>query len=259
MKKYLTTIVMLYISLIFFITAIVFFVNGNLYIIDLVIVISSVVIMGLLNSTKNFLYILTISLILGFSYLIFSFVIQSSQQLQIELIVHHLMVTISLIFLWLFFNQIKKIFDENEQLHTRISKLKRFEQTPGLLYFSEFIVRANVILTGIKRRNETSYLIKIAPDVSSEVFESVSYLLTECTLQTIRADYDLVTKKEQTLIILLQNTNQTGCKIVLDRLFSLLRTKINILNLPLKWEVIKIANSLEDTLAELDRQWRINN
>jgi hypothetical protein len=259
MKKYLATIVMLYISLIFLISGMAFFVNGNLYVVNLLIVISSVVIMGLLNNIKNFLYILTISLILGFSYLIYSFITQSSQPLQIDLIVNHLMLTISLIFLWLFFNQIKKNFEENKQLHTRITELKRFEKTPGLLYFSEFIIRANVILTGIKRRNETSYLIKIAPNVSSEVFDSVSYLLTECTLQAIRADYDLVTKKDQSLIIFLQNTDQSGCKIVLDRLFSLLRTKINLLNLPFKWEEIKMANSLEDSLAELDRKWRINN
>lgn len=259
MKRYLATIVILYISLIFFITGIAFFADGNLYVVDLIIVISSVVIMGLLNGTKNFLYILTISLILGFCFLIYSFVIQSSHSLQIDLIVHHLFVTISLIFLWLFFNQIKKIHEENIQLHTRITELKRFEQTPGLLYFPEFIIRANVILTGTKRRNETSHLIKIAPNVSSEIFDSVFYLLMECALQAIRADYDLVTKKDQSLIIFLQNTDQSGCKIVLDRLFLLLRPKINLLNLPFKWEEIKMASSLEESLAELNNKWRINN
>ncbi|TYR78651.1 hypothetical protein FZC66_18815 [Priestia megaterium] len=252
MKSYFLSLSTLLVFLLCSLAVLLYHASKFLLVVDLIILSVSVLLMSLFTSSRNYLYVLAISLLLGFSFLFYAFFQKSESHIQVNLMIQHLLITTSLVLIWLLFAHIRRIYEENVTLKQQVNELKKFEHLPHLLSYSEFINRASVIMTGVKRRGEESYFIRVHASASDEVKGSVIHVVTEAILQTVRADFDLVTLiHDQEILIFLQNTNEEGCHIVLNRLSKTLRSQFNVIELPISYEFLKAGEDVVETLHEL--------
>ncbi len=143
------------------------------------------------------------------------------------------------------------IFNHNLELHelrSEVRTLRKVDEQTGILTFSEFLSRAQLLVTGLLRRNEEGFLVKIelleeAADYKNRILYET---LSKIVLESLRTEYDLVSQLSHTsLLVLLNNTDVTGVDIVLDRLHKkvenepkLLMSSLNIQKYPVKekWE-----------------------
>lgn len=125
-------------------------------------------------------------------------------------------------------------------LKLKVKDLEKYAEIPNLLSTNEFISQARVLLTGSNRRKEHSYLLKIKPLDDKTTNKSVIQSVANIALDTLRVNYDLITKYgNEQLLIFLQNTNKEGTDVFIERL------KENI-----KGEFLTIPVSFEATLVD---------
>lgn len=252
MRSYYLSLSILIVSLLCSVVGLIYFSSGFFSILNLFILTVSLILMSILNNAYKYLYVLTISLLVGFSFLFYAYFQKASSSLQVNLMFQDLLLTVSLILLWLLFNHIRRVYEENIELARQVNELKRFENMPLLLSYSEFLNRANVIMKGVNRRGENSYLIHIEIDASKKVEDALRHVITSSILKTVRADFDLVTLlNKKTPLFFLQNTDEKGTQIVINRLLESLRTKLNTIELPLEYNVIKVEDDVTVMLNRL--------
>lgn len=252
MRSYYLSLSILIVSLLCSVVGLIYFSSGFFSILNLFILTVSLILMSILNNAYTYLYVLTISLLVGFSFLFYAYFQKASSSLQVNLMFQDLLLTVSLILLWLLFNHIRRVYEENIELARQVNELKRFENMPLLLSYSEFLNRANVIMKGVNRRGENSYLIHIEIDASKKVEDALRHVITSSILKTVRADFDLVTLlNKKTPLFFLQNTDEKGTQIVINRLLESLRTKLNTIELPLEYNVIKVEDDVTVMLNRL--------
>ncbi|WP_416147620.1 hypothetical protein ACM26V_15440 [Salipaludibacillus sp. HK11] len=200
----------------------------------------------------NFLILLGISLIYGFALTAYAMADQIFDQQQYILMLAHLLLTATLLSLWLILHDSKTLFEENKMLKEKVRLLVKFDDQTKALSFPEFIDRGLIIETGMRRRNETGQLLyfKMMEHVPKSAKKPLCIELITYGLESIRSEYDLITSpSEGEVIILLQNTSEAGSEVVLHRIQDKLKTTINYIDLPFTIEKIVIGN-LE---AALDR------
>ncbi|WP_079506472.1 hypothetical protein [Mesobacillus jeotgali] len=192
------------------------------------------------SSAKNFITLLVISLTYGFGLTYYCFKNGFPIKDQIMYILLHLFLSAILLLLWLLFDRLKRILDEGEMLKLRVRELEKYNDIPHLLSINEFINQATILITGLKRRKEESYLLKLNLVEEKITNYSVIQTIARICIDTIRINYDIITRyDDNTLLIFLQNTNQQGTDIVLNRI------KDNI-----KRELVYIPYSVDITTVE---------
>lgn len=223
--------------------------HGLLYV-DWFIILAAIAVMNFMSITKNFILILSVILIFGFFLLFYSFFRSSPLNIQIMYIVQQILLAASLILIWLLFNQIIRLREQLASLKHRVKELEKFEGSSNLLTVAEFSSRASLIKKGTKRRGEENCYILFTVSKSGKTNRSMNHLLSEALLKTVRAQYDLVTDlRNDSFLVFLQNTKEDGCYIVIDRLFKLLRSQLNLIELPIKYEFIK-----EDEMSHFEQK-----
>jgi hypothetical protein len=216
------------------------FANGSMRYIDLFIIVFTVITMNILSASKNFILVLTITLSTGFAFLFYSFFNDSTISSQVNFIIQHVLLTACLIIIWLIFSTVKNYQEDITDLKKRISELEKFEGSLSLLTNSEFVNRTQIISTGTKRRGEVNYYIFLTLSTSGVTKESMNHVLSQALLETVRAQFDLVTKLSNgSYLVFLQNTNENGCLIVVNRLFQSLRKNLGQNALPVTYTIVK--------------------
>lgn len=196
----------------------------------------------------GFLVALVPILVIGFAYLGISFFETNNNVSQLHLIVHHIFIALTLVLSWLLFSQVKTIKDENESLKNKLESLQKYDidTLPDLLTVHEFANRAEILLIGMKRRNEKAYLLKIRAQNNTAATEASFSNLIDCVLKTVRVKYDLVTMpNKETIYVFLQNTNESGASIAINRLKEKLTSDYYFSELPFRFELSEVESSDE--------------
>ena len=117
---------------------------------------------------------------------------------------------------------------ENRNLTKRVEQLEDFILEEGVLTRREFEKQEAFVLSNMKRRKETGFYIKV--NLSKEkrtVKKKLLLALADISYATFRKNYDLIGKyDEETLIILVQNTNEQGLEIVMGRFNKLIEERL---------------------------------
>lgn len=115
---------------------------------------------------------------------------------------------------------LKQLVRENIDLKRRVQTLEQYIGESKLLTRQEFERRQLLIEAGMQRRAETGIILHLNfNSFSNYTKQSVMDRVASLLLDTVRQEFDLVSKYDKnTLVILLQNTNEQGANIVLNRL-----------------------------------------
>lgn len=232
-----TTYLSLFISLLLVDLFILFRFATSIYsYIFLLIILVATLLMNVLSTSKNFIMVLIIIFFLGFTLLS---VAETTLMSQIILIVEYLLIIGALLIMWLLFSEVKKSDEERRELKIKAKELEKYLGSTNLLTNFEFENRVNLISTGTQRRKEENFYIIFKSENVHSATDSLSFLIEKLLLKTVRSDFDLVTKlNDNSYLVFLQNTNETGCSIVVDRLFQLLRSELNIIKMPLDYKIL---------------------
>jgi hypothetical protein len=251
LTKTLSSLTLLLTLLLFSFLGLFLYANGIVLYIDLLIIIASITAMKTLSTSKNFILILAITLTTGFVLLFYQFFKGATLASQVDFIIQHVILTASLILIWLLFSTVKNLQAETTELKKRVSQLEKYEGSLHLLTNAEFVNRAQIISTGAKRRGEENYLILFTVTTTGVTKESLHHVFSQALLSAVRAQFDLVTKlTDGSYLVYLQNTNEKGCHIVVNRLFQSLTKNLNAKELPVTYKVMKEdeINSVEKML-----------
>ncbi|AZT91453.1 hypothetical protein ELD05_13050 [Caldicellulosiruptor changbaiensis] len=132
------------------------------------------------------------------------------------------MIIILTISIWLESLYLKKIIDNSEELKEKIKQLEKLHPEAGVLTFNEFLERAEIIFTALRRRNEEAQLMVIeVSSISSNNRISKTFIKTigKNLIDSVRKNYDIICYVENNiLLVLLQNIDKHGAMLVEDRI-----------------------------------------
>ncbi len=207
---------------------------------------------GLNRSGTNFIYILSVILAYGFFLTGVTVVEGVSYNNQTYYMVTHLSLTIALLLLWIFNDQLKQILNENERLHRKIEELERYEKGTNILSFSEFVVRSSLLSKSMDRRNEIGFLLKISfSSPSKRTHHSLKMKLLDVCEESVRADFDLITiADDKAIVLFIQNTQLEGMDIIMNRINEKLRPQLNLIELPISFHYAQVKN-VEQAMKDL--------
>ncbi|WP_410984251.1 dGTP triphosphohydrolase [Bacillus cereus] len=143
-----------------------------------------------------------------------------STSTQLTYIIVHFLAIVNFFLIYISTYMLKKLLHENRRLQQQVYTLEQYIGETKLLTRQEFERRGVLLEAAMKRRSETGMLVYFSfTSFGSYTKRSVMDRVASLLLDTVRSDFDLVGKyDENTLVILLQNTNETGANIVLMRL-----------------------------------------
>lgn len=129
--------------------------------------------------------------------------------------------TIGMILAWICGCSIHHNSSELRQLKEEVNRLRKVEDKTGIITFNEFLAQAQLLFTGLIRRKEEGFLVKIYFNSEEARYKKrvMSEKLSKIILDSIRAEYDLACQlNTNSFLLFLNNTNENGTKIVLDRI-----------------------------------------
>lgn len=176
------------------------------------------------DNLKSFTFLVAVMLSIAFYYVAKAWISPNEKYSQFNMIAQQLIVITLSVFLWVQSIYVKNIVNKNENLERRVKELEKINPETGIMNFREFLDRAEMIYTAIKRRKENGQLIIIKlADISTggnlKTSKTLMKLLGEAIIKSIRKNYDIVgIYDSNTFMALLQNTNQFGSEIVINRI-----------------------------------------
>jgi len=198
------------------------FTNTTQTIIFTLLIILSAIFYSLSTKRISFIYFVVVTLASIFYILYLAFVQHWSPVEQGKQILVHFS-TMSVLFLLYISNyHLKDIVNENIELTNKMNELEKFIGNTVLLTQSEFENRAQIIKNSMQRRNETGYIISIdLSKLNNNISESILLDISNSALKSVRNQFDLVGQfSSNNIKILIQNTNEEGLNIVMNRFFS---------------------------------------
>ncbi|SCY45708.1 hypothetical protein [Alkaliphilus peptidifermentans] len=200
-----------------------------------------------LSQSKGFILLIAYMLIIGISYLVLGFINGYDISLEWKAIIYHMTLTTNAAIIYSSTYLTGRLEQENWKLSQRINELEAFVGYTRLLTKQEFEKRSNLIKMAMARRGEEGYqlyfsLEEIDPIIQKSIFST----LTDIALTVFRSEYDLVGKyDDNTFVLLLQNTDNEGMTIALNRYLSIVRSKVNLKesDLLIKVEYIGIVDN----------------
>nr|WP_267255438.1 dGTP triphosphohydrolase [Bacillus thuringiensis] len=139
---------------------------------------------------------------------------------QWQYIITHFLMVANFFIVYITTHLLKKVIHENKTLTERVRTLEQYIGESKLLTRQEFERRQALLTTAMNRRNETGVIVYFDfTSFSNYTKESVMDRVASLLVETVRNDFDLAAEyNESTLVILLQNTNEAGADIVMNRL-----------------------------------------
>ncbi|WP_029228294.1 hypothetical protein [Caldicellulosiruptor acetigenus] len=208
----------------------------------------------LYDSLKSFVFLVSGMLITAFYIVISSWIRIEYGINQFEIVFQQMLIIILSISIWLESLYLKNIVDNSEKLKEKVKQLEKLHPEAGVLTFNEFLERAEIIFTGLRRRSEEAQLLVIKVsyiDDNNRISKTFINTIGRVLIDSVRKNYDIICYIENTIfLVLLQNTNKQGAMLVVDRIRRNLRT-IRYLNPEIieKHIDIKIESFNNDFLA----------
>ncbi|WP_434165442.1 dGTP triphosphohydrolase [Bacillus thuringiensis] len=139
---------------------------------------------------------------------------------QWQYMITHFLMAANFFIVYITTHLLKKVIHENKTLTERVRTLEQYIGESKLLTRQEFERRQALLTTAMNRRKETGVIVSFDfTSFSKYTKESVMERVASLLVDTVRNDFDLAAEyDENTLVILLQNTNGTGADIVMNRL-----------------------------------------
>ncbi|MBS9802738.1 diguanylate cyclase [Bacillus toyonensis] len=139
---------------------------------------------------------------------------------QWQYMITHFLMAANFFIVYITTHLLKKVIHENKTLTERVRTLEQYIGESKLLTRQEFERRQALLTTAMNRRKETGVIVSFDfTSFSKYTKESVMERVASLLVDTVRNDFDLAAEyDENTLVILLQNTNETGADIVMNRL-----------------------------------------
>ncbi|GMA61262.1 hypothetical protein NZD89_16405 [Alicyclobacillus fastidiosus] len=179
---------------------------------------------SILNSGYSLAIAVTEVLALGFYFVFHAWLNRAGTIIQTRYIVLHLSITATIVLLWLNAQYGRKLFLKNRELTNFVAALQKRDEATGGLTRNELLYRLEDIWTGLKRRNETGYLLRVAvPDSILYSQGTILNKVSQIALRSVRSHYDIVGSiSNNAICIVLQNTSKEGVERMLNRFNHLL-------------------------------------
>lgn len=199
----------------------------------LLLIVLSIVVIPFLS--ERFIFLYTIIVMLGFGIFLtsYAFIHKNQEHIQIDYMYIHVLLSAFLVTYWVLNVYIKRIVQENDLLQHKLTVLQRYEVHTHLLTTSEFKERAKILYQSAQRRNEQLWLLSLyIRRTDNRILQSVRERIGKIALESVRAEFDIVTANHKTIIILLQNTNEEGVQVVEKRIRHRTRAIFNNVEYP---------------------------
>ncbi|MCA0970472.1 GGDEF domain-containing protein [Halobacillus litoralis] len=153
---------------------------------------------------------------------------------QIPVVTYHVLFVFCITLLWIIFYILKKDRKNFEKMRDELKLLQRYDPQTKILTRNEFMEKAKVVWTGMKRRNEQGILLFVSlTDGANHTEKALNRTIANHLWKTVRGNYDLVgSYSSDTYIVLLQNTDEFGKSIVIERFEGDLSEEINLSDKP---------------------------
>ncbi|MCH1624601.1 hypothetical protein [Fredinandcohnia quinoae] len=222
------------------------------YKLDLAIAAISIILMSIIHNRFAFLYLITSTLGYGAFITVFAFVSNVSAKSQLDYIYEHLLVTSFLLLFWILIHYLKKISYENTSLKKQLALLEKYDKRTNILTPYEFIYQAKWIIKSAIR-NGQAWLVKIEmTDNRKHTKKNLQEYLETIVLSSVREQFDIVTAVPKKIFFILKDTDETGVKIVLNRVQDKLKTELNTISPPYEVKIEHIKD--ETTLAVVEEE-----
>ncbi|KAB3531070.1 hypothetical protein [Alkaliphilus serpentinus] len=182
------------------------------------------------KSIKGFVLLIAYTFVMGTGYLLLGFIKSYGILLQGEAIIFHLAFIINASLIYTTTYIAKGLEEENLILRKKVDELEDYVGPSNLLTKQEFENRSSLIRSAMARRGEEGYQIIISVEKMSPYIQKSTFnTLTNIALEVFRSQYDLVGKwDDDTFILLLQNTDEEGMRIALNRYLSKIKLKMDL-------------------------------
>lgn len=212
----------------------------------------AMLIMTMINERLVFLFSVSFILIYGLFLVIYTLVNnQSSMVQQLFYVYSHILFTSFILLFWMLLNIIKNIGYENTSLKQQIKLLQRYNTKTHLLTLQEFRERSKWAINAALRNNKSACLVTLKmSELSSNIQVNVQETVEILSLNSIRSQFDLITSEHGQIYILLQDADDKGADIVLNRINKKLKERLNLINEPFESKkiIIKSISDLEQVM-----------
>ncbi|MGB9666894.1 MAG: hypothetical protein ACPL2N_06255 [Candidatus Cryosericum sp.] len=199
-----------------------------------------------LRMLQSFILLIAGIMISSFVYVAIAW--RASGVLQGQFIFHQLIIIAVAVTSWAVGIQIRHYLEENGTLKLRNAELEKYSSDIGVLTIAEFMSRADLIFSVAKRKSENVAAVRIRLKgfaQSNQLRKTSTGLLQvvgHAAAQSIRKEFDLAGfQPPDAILLLLQNTDERGVHIVIDRMRKALRSN----------PTVNFDNLNEDLLFEM--------
>lgn len=226
--------------------------TGNILLVYVAIISVTALLFSFLSTGVGFIVLLIEVLTFGFILTFTSYFQNFTSVQQYFLVLEYVLLAFCLVLLWLIFSGLRKAQKKYEEMNSLVKELQKYEPQLLILTLTEFVSRTKFILTGLKRRKEKGYLFYVTlSNDTVHTLESIYQVMCKTILKSIRAEYDLAGRlSERKIIVLLQNTEEIGIEVVINRFEGLLSKELEIINE--KPYVIEVKELNDEILKELE-------
>lgn len=197
--------------------------------------------------------LITFILLYGFGLLGYLFFVHYSVEEQITFIAVHLVSSLIMFFIWLLDRRYRSVFKENKRLKAMLAELEGFKnKSPAkVLSYTHFMSFVDYIIAATKRKGVKNHLLTVTVKEDVPNFSSVEHVLLQSAIKTFRNNFfDLITQRTKgEVLVFLQDTDEPGANIAVERLNKELLAKIAIKDLPFTFNLSQITDK-EDLYAE---------
>lgn len=233
MLRYQRSISLLSVLFIIAIVGVFHFSTNYLIAINMWLIIGVILISLILTWRQLFLVVLSIILIVGFSLI---FITEASIQNQFDLISEHVLLSASLLLIWVITGVVKFMEQRLIDQDAKIKTLEKYQGSTEILSLDEFKSRVHLITRGTDRRKETNMVIEFSLSTVSASEKAMHAYIAETLVRSIRNEFDLVTKLvNKRYLVFLQDTSDIGVEKVTERFFNTIRHHLNEIKLPVSY------------------------
>ena len=236
------------------ILGVIFLTELPFYKLALVLIASSILLLSFTNI--KFLFPIIITVILGFGAFLTGYAFFSAHQenIQFYFMYIHLLLTAFLLLYWVLVYYLKKTVNESNQLSEKVKLLEKYDVSTKLLTKHEFLDQSKIVQKGAIRRNESLWLLVLELNLENKnTLSTLKHKLSQIVFSSIREEYDFVTATNKGILILLQNTNENGVAVVLDRIHSKSHTVFNQIQPPYQYKHRQIS-SIDQIIEEVEEK-----
>ncbi|AQQ54026.1 hypothetical protein [Planococcus lenghuensis] len=210
----------------------------------------SLLIMAAIHERFVFLYAMSAILSYGAFLAFYVFVTTEEPANELPLIYSHLLFTGFLLLYWVLLNAVKQLGYEQDELKRQISLLQKYTGESELLTVHEFIEQAAWLMKSSERHQEEIWFLELALIQDGTGAQRSVMDTMERTIQhTIRQKYDLATSMDDTLYLLLKDTNAAGVQRVVERFQENLQQELNLLEPPYQVKKAQLRDLSQLSLA----------